>query len=130
MVQFRSNLREVTRKLENGYERNLFAAGQVWKGGVVKTLTGNRSGRWYRVPGTRSMYRASAPGEPPASATGRLRSNIEMKLDRESVVVGTNVRYALYLERGTSKMRPRPFIRRGLESVRGAIRAALTQRIE
>lgn len=57
---------------------------------IKRVLTGQRTGRWYKVPGTlRSslktrktrrgrgrMYRASAPGEPPAVRFGQLRNAI------------------------------------------------------
>ena len=92
----------------------------------------------------RRGHRASAPGEPPAVDTGRLRASmsvnwtgsgmirgmVESKASPEDgvgveninkfgfltkpmffVYVGTNVPYADFLEYGTSKMAPRPFLR-------------------
>lgn len=40
-----------------------------------KVLSGQRSGRRYRVPHSRRMYTASAQGEAPANRTGNLRRN-------------------------------------------------------
>lgn len=75
------------------------------KNEVQKTLTGGRSGRTYKVPGTKhKYYTASAPGEPPATATGRLRKSIKFRVEgslKECVgYVGTDVKYAAVLERG------------------------------
>jgi HK97 gp10 family phage protein len=56
----------------------------------------------------------SEPGEPPKIKTGRLRASITHRVvyEDEQVVgeVGTNVEYGIYLEYGTSKMAPRPFL--------------------
>lgn len=49
---------------------------------VKEKLTGQRSGRTYRVPvtkgskGNRRLHVASAPGEPPASLFGNLRNSV------------------------------------------------------
>lgn len=43
--------------------------------------------------------------------TGRLRNSISHARDDESAYIGTNVEYAPYVELGTSKMEPRPFLR-------------------
>lgn len=61
------------------------------------------------------IHRASAPGEPPAVLTGRLRSSIATDLKKNSVKIGTNVEYAKSLEYGTSKVAARPFLRPALE---------------
>lgn len=38
-------------------------------------LSGDRSGKIYRVPGSRAEYQASAPGESPAVRTGHFRGS-------------------------------------------------------
>jgi HK97 gp10 family phage protein len=56
----------------------------------------------------------SEPGEPPKIKTGRLRASITHRIIYEDAQVvgevGTNVEYGIYLEYGTSKMAPRPFL--------------------
>jgi HK97 gp10 family phage protein len=56
----------------------------------------------------------SEPGEPPKIKTGRLRASITHRIVYEDAQVvgevGTNVEYGIYLEYGTSKMAPRPFL--------------------
>jgi len=45
-------------------------------GAIVEKLSGQRTGKIYRVPGRKTFYQASSPGEPPASMLGNLRKNI------------------------------------------------------
>ena len=42
--------------------------------------------------------------------TGRLRNSISHARDDEAAYIGTNVEYAPYVELGTSRMKPRPFL--------------------
>lgn len=42
--------------------------------------------------------------------TGRLRGSISHAIDGDDVYIGTNVEYGPYVELGTSKMAPRPFL--------------------
>ena len=86
----------------------------------LEVLKGQRSGRVYRKYPFKSSYTASAPGEPPARRTGNLRlhwngevkggatgNGVEVTLQLES-----QESYAGYLEHGTRKMAPRPFVER------------------
>jgi len=74
----------------------------------MKPGTGNE----YLRPGGK-IHKASAPGEPPAVDTGRLRSSITHEIEGTKGYVGTNVEYALALEIGIG-MKPRPFLRPAL----------------
>ena len=76
---------------------------------VIERLSGQRSGREYFVPGARSAtYRASQPDEAPASATGKLRQNVNVEgpvvsADEVGAAVGVDgarVPYARRLELG------------------------------
>lgn len=42
--------------------------------------------------------------------TGRLRNSVTHQNDKDTVYVGTNVEYGVYVEMGTSKMRSRPYL--------------------
>jgi hypothetical protein len=76
-----------------------------------------------RVPGgnrsSRTVYRSvSSPGEAPRKRTGFLQRNVLMEFDRTvpagRVGVGRNAMYGLYLELGTRRMAPRPWLVRTL----------------
>ncbi len=51
------------------------------------------------------------PPSPTYVRTGRLKGSISHAHDDEAAYVGTNVEYAPYVELGTYKMAPRPFLR-------------------
>lgn len=61
----------------------------------------------------------SRPGEPPHVDTGRLRASVTHEVEKNlfSIIgrVGTNVEYGRYLELGTSRMSPRPWLRPALK---------------
>jgi hypothetical protein len=115
-------------------------------------LSGPRHGRYYPVPGNPAYdratpkklradnyyikfigttnrseirgaaYRASAPGEPPAPRTGRLRQSFNMTVtqirqDQYRVSIRTNVFYADDLEYGSESVAPRPFMEKAFNRV-------------
>lgn len=109
---------------------NLRLSAVFLKGAIKEKLTGNRTGRVYRVPGTKTLYTASAPGEPPASRTGTLRNAITFRIDKVKLeaLVGPRLlgedpkkQYPVWLELGTKKMSPRPFMAPALEENKDTI---------
>ncbi len=77
---------------------------------MIEEFNQPKSGREYR----RNRRRSSAPGEAPARQTGRLEESITDPQVRKSgnAIVGemrVTAPYAGFLERGTSRMAPRPF---------------------
>lgn len=75
------------------------------------------------TPGAGEVYgnhQASAPGDPPAVDTGRLRSSYDFQTGPDYVDIGSNVEYAPYLEFGTRTIAPRPHLRRAVEENRAA----------
>ena len=61
--------------------------------------------------------------------TGRLRNSISYGVDTDepAVYIGSNVEYAPYVERGTSKMRARPFLKPAVENYAGEYKGLLEQ---
>lgn len=106
---------------------------------IKRELTGARTGRTYRVPGTKTaVHVASAPGEPPAVLFGHLRNSIGYEKpqthgDRVTGEVGTGLgigekdgnisnAYARRLELGGRDSRgvtilPRPYLRPAQDKV-------------
>ncbi len=95
-------------------------------GRMVKMVQrGSRSGRTTTRPGG-TTHTASAPGEPPKSDSGSLARNIKPSATKvDGVVVSgeviVSVVYGGMLERGTSKMKPRPYAKPSFELERPAI---------
>lgn len=86
-------------------------------------MQGGRSGRTYRVPGTKRTYTASAPGEPPAVVTGNLKNSIQAKREKMrvwAVLVASEYAAALefgHRQRGGGFTSPRPYLRPAVWSV-------------
>jgi hypothetical protein len=107
---FEDNFLKVKGQLALGSEKALLAATVTWHKGVVKILTGARSGRIYQIPGTKKDYTASAPGEAPAVRLGDLRTSYRFVIKKYEGLIGSPLAYALDLEKGTSHMAPRPHL--------------------
>lgn len=131
-------VQEINRKVRSRGEQAVNALRNAER----EILSGQRSGRVYKKPqtyggakkGTKKLakeyghklrggqlYRASAPGEPPARRTGNLRLHWRSRVKTGRVsgnsveviaVLESNEPYAYALENGTSKMAPRPFVDR------------------
>ena len=60
-----------------------YSASNELRNASQHVLRGQRSGRTYRVPGTKKTYQASAPGEAPAVRTGAFRLSWRTGVDAE-----------------------------------------------
>lgn len=97
--------------LQQAVERGLAAWGLLASSRAKQlVIEGPKTGKLY------GSHQASAPGEPPASDTGGLVSSIRWEFTGSKlairVIAGTE--YAAFLEFGTSRMLPRPFLRRAI----------------
>jgi len=92
---------------------------------------GPKTGRIYRR-GT-VTHQASAPGQYPASDTGRLASNVRFELPSGGSMtgrVGTNIQYGAYLEFGTSRMEARPWLLPSFEKAKANVEKELKAKLE
>ena len=107
----RNNIPRITRMLPEEFEQALLKSAIQVNNEVRRTLTGQRTGKLYKVAGTKRTYRASSPAEPPAVRLGHLRNSYQYKVKgngfRAQAFVGSPLDYAHYLEYGTAHMRPR-----------------------
>ena len=103
---------EVAKEITKGL---FVSAKRVEKEAKKSILSGKKSGREY----TRGSvtHRASAPGQAPASDTGRLANSINGDLEprKGSAFVRVAAKYGKPLEFGTSKFAARPFLFPALE---------------
>jgi len=85
----------------------------------------------------------SAPGEPPAVDTGTLRNSVQSKpqyiagtgmtsIVLAGLVAGVNkdARIPRWLEYGTSRMKPRPFIAPSLEVIRPSVAGTISDQMQ
>jgi len=114
--------KDVVNKVEDTLVNRMQVLGAMMVRDIQNTL---------RHPGptsTHPQYAASVDGEPPHTRTRRLLRSITSELDKRPVPilrVGTNVKYAVWLELGTKTMAARPFLRPALMRARRDINRLL-----
>lgn len=121
---------KVTRRLdvrvEGQAKASILAAAMVYEGQLKVELSQPGTGRTYIRRGV--VHQASAPGEPPAVDTGRLRGSVHTSAtgNEGAVRVGVIAPYAAALEFGAPErsLLPRPYLRPALAKCTDAMIAA------
>ena len=117
----------------NGIRRAVaLGAVNVQREAVKSIQEGGKSGVVYQKYNPRRVHQASAAGEPPASDTGLLASNISLDIDPDGLGASVDSRadYSSFLEFGTSKMAARPFMQPALEVNRKKIKANMAAELK
>lgn len=128
-VVFIDNSRQIVAKMDKASQQKMQRIAQFVRGEELKTLSGPRTGLFYRVPGRKNaVYQASAPGEAPASPTGRMRNNCVGRAEKDGkgnwmAVIGfpavgkggEDPMVPYYLEHGTVNILKRPHLKPTLE---------------
>jgi HK97 gp10 family phage protein len=113
-------------------------AGLANDGVIKKDMNAPKHGRPYQVTRGRTgrvlargrTHIASAPGEAPGVISGRLRRSVYFSVQGANRLrIGANTPYARFLEDGTDKMAPRPYLRNNIEKSRQTIRNNIVQAI-
>ena len=127
-----SQLDRLQKDMEQPFQEVVKGGGQLIRGEAIKSIqTGSKSGIVYEKYNPRRSHRASAPGEAPASDTGNLVSKIIVKQKTKNIVnVESNANYSAYLEYGTSKMQPRPYMLPAFEKSKKPIINAVFNRVK
>lgn len=134
---------EIVRSIQKGPK-----SGRVYRRGRIGSLPNGAKGDRRVKAKAYTFHRASAPGEAPATDTGRLVNSINLLfpqegkglqskigvIDLNQQEIGktgapTNVKYALWLEMGTSKVKKRPFIVPAFKKTRGAMQKKIKDAI-
>jgi len=130
-IKLKLNLTKLANEMDKASKDKMKEAVNELRNTVLTTLSGPRSGRTYRVPGTKKTYTASAPGQPPAQVTGDLRKSVKGSVEGSGMAVHGKVKasakHALPLEFGTKNMAPRPFMKPSFDKSLDAIRRILTR---
>ena len=124
-------LKKLNKQLEPDFQEIVKGGGQLIRGEAIKSIQrGAKSGIVYQKYNPRREHRASAPGEAPASDTGNLVSKIIVKQKTKNITnVESNANYSAFLEYGTSKMQPRPFMFPAFEKSKKPIAKAVFNRV-
>ena len=126
-----SQLENLDKQLEPDFQEIVKGGAQLIRGEAIKSIqTGAKSGVVYQMYNPRREHRASAPGQAPASDTGNLVSKIIVKQKTRNITnVESNADYSAFLEYGTSKMEPRPFMLPAFEKSKKPILDATFRRV-
>jgi len=127
-----SQLNRLEKDMEPDFQEIVKGGAQLIRGEAIKSIQqGAKSGIVYEKYNPRRSHRASAPGEAPASDTGNLVSKILIKQkDKNNTQVESGANYSAFLEYGTSKMQPRPFMLPAFEKSKKPIAEATFKRVK
>ena len=124
------NLKAIQNGLDKELTNVLRGGGQLIRAEAVRSIqSGAKSGRTYEKYNPRRTHKASAPGQAPASDTGNLVSNIRSVSDGKNTLVESRASYSKFLEFGTSKLLPRPFMLPASEKAKKKIIQVLIQKL-
>lgn len=113
-------------------EETIFNLAMETQAEAIKGINGPpKSGAVYEKYAPRRTHQASAPGQYPASDTGRLASSVRaVPTGPMAYEVGTNVAYGPMLEFGTTRMAARPWLFPSFEKARVGIERELKVKLE
>lgn len=111
-AQLERALKKLDENAQKEVGKAIAATGLVLRGEIVKKYQrGPATGEVYEKYRPRRTHQASAPGEAPATDTGRLANSVifdNLPQQPLSVEVRTDVEYGPWLEFGTRDIAPRP----------------------
>lgn len=119
MIRARASMDDgILTRLREAHVRGLLRAVAHLHSRILQVLNVPNTGTRVRRSRGRGSYTAylnpSKPGEPPRKRTGWLQRNVVYDVDKQrlSARVGltVNAKYGIYLELGTSRMHPRPWL--------------------
>ena len=138
-VRFKSNLPQTLKRMRLVFAQRMYRAVKAVSAELKhRVLRGPRSGLFYRLPGGGGLlYQASAPGEPPAFRTGAMNDAVSYTvgvfgpriLGRVGALDILGRPYPRYLEGGTTRMKPRPWLRKTMLSLTPRVGSILNGRL-
>lgn len=119
----------ITEEVRQAAGRGVISATELIKEKAVKKILSDaKTGRLYRRRGV--THQASAPGEAPASDTGRLVQSAHTEFDEKTITGSTvfSTAYAAALEfgRNDGSILPRPYARPALIEARDEVEDGIT----
>jgi HK97 gp10 family phage protein len=116
-------LKNLATNYEHQYKGHLSEAALKVRNEAIRGIREtSRGGLEFRF-GPKRVVTVSKPGDAPNTDTGTLLKSIGWAVDEQNLVaeVGTNLKYAKFLELGTQDMEPRPWLMPALERARPAL---------
>jgi len=138
-IKLKLNLTTINQLLDQNAPKRMLEATNELRTVVLETLSRKPKAdpsRIYRVPGTKKLYQASSPGDPPATATSDLKKSVKSSVEgRGRSVLGkvkADAKHALPLEfghrQGGKHVAARPFMKPSFDKSLPVIRFILTRK--
>lgn len=123
-VNFDNRIPALTAALHRNGERLVFNIAKGIENAAKASMPGRKSGRIYRRGA--KTHQASAPGETPAIDLGFLVNSALTEQDGPfRARTGFTMEYAVWLEFGTRRMAPRPYLGPAFEKLKPAFEAGI-----
>ena len=133
VIRKKPRFNEVIKDYTSDARQLVGRAGNLVRNTAVNSINqGAKSGVVYEKYNPRRTHKASAAGEPPATDTGFLVSNIFLNFHTDGLGASVESRadYSSFLEFGTSKMAARPFMQPALEENKPKIKRLARQMVK
>lgn len=128
-----NQLKHAEREITQSVQKAIYKSASLIQADAIRGIQrGKKTGKTYKRRGI--QHTASAPGEYPASDTGRLASSIRINRGLLSADVGSDLLYAKILEPDSltseSKLQPRPFLEPSYQKNKEKINAYIDKAID
>ena len=144
-VVFTNNISGVIKELDNFIKERMADACVAVRLNAINSMKEPKTGRvydtyfyigangkLYKIGKRWKPHQASAPGEPPAIDNGELAQSINFQVKDNGTVgeVGSDKKHSLYMEYGTSKIKPRPWLKPAFKNSKDKITEIFTKPME
>ena len=132
--QLIANLKKLGANADKAIAQGVYMTAQQVRNAAVASIQAQSSGDTvtrYSQGGNEYTHVASAPGDAPNTDTGTLVRSIAVEPAAPAVemFVGSGIDYALWLETGTTKMRPRPWLMPAIDANRANLNANIAKAV-
>jgi HK97 gp10 family phage protein len=101
---------ERLKEIDGSIEKSMLVVAKMVETAAKKKVSEKGKGRVYRKYNPKRTHQASGEGDPPATDTGYLKSNIVGTAKGKTAIIESRAKYSFWLEFGTSRMAARPFL--------------------
>jgi HK97 gp10 family phage protein len=107
---FEVKVKNLSKDFKNGIRKAFYFAGKDFKATANEEIKRKKTGTVYKYKGRKIA--AGAAFDYPANRSGANRRSIDFKVEGyDTLEFGAGTNYSPYLEQGTGKMKPRPFLK-------------------
>jgi HK97 gp10 family phage protein len=132
--QLIANLKKLGANADKAIAQGVYMTAQQVRSAAVASIQAQSAGETvtrFSQGGNEYTHVASAPGDAPNTDTGSLVRSIavEPAAPAAEMFVGSGIDYALFLELGTTKMKPRPWLMPAIDANRANLNANIAKAV-